>query len=275
MCIMTLLESGPAKFDRNYWIVVSIVFLAVAGYFVYDGAYGYAARNRARAEELLVRWTNLPEGRDERAKALDRLLGPSPTEDDFKRLQASKPATREQIHKALGNPLPPKPGQTAPEPVERFVSLYGLATVPIDVQGRVDTANMVWQKWAHTRQEVTAQFFWAILPAAGCVYFLRRVYTAAKLRAVIDEEGLTYGAVRIPFAEMLSLRDYSPKGWVDLYYRAGDVEKRLRIDNQKIAKFNEIIEMLCRKKGFENPLVAAAAEKEKEVADESPGESGS
>ena len=67
---------------------------------------------------------------------------------------------------------------------------------------------------------------------------------------------MTYGNERIAFADMVSLRDYNRKGWVDLYYRAGSQEKRLRIDNQKIAKFDEIIELICRKCGFENPVKA-------------------
>ena len=40
------LESGPAKTDRNWWIVFTLLAVGMAGYFVYDGAVGYLNDNR-------------------------------------------------------------------------------------------------------------------------------------------------------------------------------------------------------------------------------------
>ena len=47
---MVLLESGPARMDRNYWFIVGLAFVAFSAYFLYDGAYGYPGRNREAAE---------------------------------------------------------------------------------------------------------------------------------------------------------------------------------------------------------------------------------
>jgi len=244
---MTLLESGPAKTDRLYWLIVGIVFLGFAGYFVYDGAVGYRKKNIQEANRRLAVWTDVPVQ-----------LGEKPTEEDFKRAREARVTTRQQLHEFLGEPLPPKKGPAPPaEDVERFASVYGLATVPVDRFGRVGSEQRwAWQKWYKSKEEIEHQFYWAIIPAVASLYFFYRCHRAWRLRAVIDDEGMTYGNERIAFADMVSLRDYNRKGWVDLYYRAGGQEKRLRIDNQKIAKFDEIIELICRKCGFENPVKA-------------------
>ncbi len=86
------------------------------------------------------------------------------------------------------------------------------------------------------------------------------------LRVVIDEEGMTYAAKRIPFEAMTALRDYNRKGWVDLYYRTDAGQKRLRLDNQKVAKFDEIAEVICQAKNFENPITAYHKQVEEEEA---------
>lgn len=251
---MSLLESGPARFDRNYLLVIGIVCVALAGYFVYDGAYGYYQDNRQEAETELARWTTL---------SVDE-LGKSLTRQDFEQLRASSPTTRDQVRAALGEPLPPKDAAARPDNVERFASIYGMAVVPFTPTGRVSVRGMQWQPWGHSRDEIDTQYYWALVPGLIALYFFVRVYRAATLRAAIDEEGMTYGGRRIAFAEMVSLRDYNRKGWVDLYYRAGEREKRLRIDNQKIARFDEIAELICEKKGFANPIKAAEEERDTE-----------
>ena len=240
---MTLLESGPARTDRTYWLVVGLAFILFAAWFVKDGLYGYRNRNIENARKQL--WTDAPVE-----------FAEVPIREDFERLKDSKPTTREQVYAALGQPLPPSPGK-AHEP-ERFVSAYGMALVPIDSNGRVDASRMQWKSWGKSKADIRAQFYWAVIPVVAAIYFLVRAYKAATLRAVIDEEGLTYGGRRVPFADMVSLRDYNRKGWVDLCYRVGDQERRLRIDDQKIAKFDEIVELICEKRGFRNPVRAAS-----------------
>jgi len=265
---MILLESGPAKVDRTYWLVFGILFLGVSAYFVYDGAYGYYNKNREQAEQKLPSYTSLSAAG----------LGKKPTEKDFNELVLAlkdRPLWRgaDVLHAKLGEPLPPKkePG-TASENVDRFASVYGMAIVPYEGNGKVDGPKVQWVSWGKSEDDIREQFYWAVIPFVGALYFFFRCYRAGTLRAVIDEEGLTYGGLRIAFADMLSLRDYNKKGWVDLYYRDGGKEKRLRIDNQKIAKFDEIAELICQKKGFENPIQAAQREEPAPEPEEAPDE---
>ncbi len=244
---MTPFESGPARMDRNYWFVVGLGLLAFAGWFVYDGAVRYRNQNIEKAQDRLAMLTNTPVA-----------LGEVPTEADFQRVRAEKIATRDELYKILGQPLTLKKGVPS-DGLQYFASVYGLASVPVDASGRVlqeRSSAWQWTSWGKTKAQMQEQYYWAILPVVGAAYVWLRAYRASKLRAVIDDDGMTYGGLPIPLADMVSLRDYNRKGWVDLYYRRGEQEKRLRIDNQKIARFDEIIDLLCQLKKFPNPVKA-------------------
>ena len=255
---MILLESGPAKTDRLYWLIVGLIFLGYAGWCVYDGAVRYYQHNRADAEKYLQRWTSLPVDFSRRF-----------TEDDFNRVKASDP-TRELIHQEFGPPLPPKKQDLAPPDAERFASIFGVVTVPLARTGRIIPQEMNWQKWKHRPDDIRMQYYMAVGVGLIALLLLYRAYKAARLHAVIDEEGMTYGGKRIAFADMVSLRDYNPKGWVDLYYRTDAGEKKLRIDNQKIARFDEIAELICQKRGFQNPIQTSDEAQDEDVDTSTP-----
>ncbi len=247
------LESGPAKADRNWQLVRTILFLGFALWFVFDGAVRYPAANRKEAEQRLA----APEPFGGRLKYDD--LGETPTKADFDRLKQSKPEQiREQLDK-LQSTRTEGPGRSA----EYCVGRYGY----IKVEGK-HTPNITWQPWKRDKSELRAQFYWAIVPLIPGLYFLWRLYKAATLRATIDDEGMTYGGQRIALADMVSLRDYSPKGWIDLHYKVGDGEKKLRLDNEKVLRFDEIVDALCQAKGFKNEVKEYAAEKAQAKAEE-------
>lgn len=258
------LESGPAAYDRNYYLIFLILCLGLGGYFVYDFKIGYPNKNREHAQKQLTPLL----GADYDVSTLP----PEPTKPMFTDLIKTKPDNAAAIHEKLGDPLTVRPSESG-ETVEYFVSLYGMGVVPV-VAGKPSVEKANWITWNKTKEEIQLQFWCALICFAVALYVLSRVYRAATLRAVIDDEGLTYGPKRIAFASMSRLCDYSPKGWVDLYYQHGPQERKLRIDNQKIRKFHEIVDALCEAKGFEDPRPSAApAAKEAEA--ESPAETGS
>jgi len=258
------LKSGPAVMDRIYWSVVTLACLAFAAYFFYDGKWGYLKKNRAEAAQRLPALIE---------RSIDQVeLGDSPTQADFEKLRADvqkvkasgRPATPEQVHQAFGAAVHKRhegPGRT----VEYFVSVYGCATVAID-NGRVNPGALAWTKWNKTKEQIQQQYYWGLIPLLIGLYAGLRAYRAMTLRVVIDEEGMTYAAQRIPFEAMTELRDYNRKGWVDLYHRTDAGQKRLRLDNQKVAKFDEITEAICQATGFENPITAYHEKAEQEQA---------
>lgn len=247
------LESGPAKADRNWQILRAVLFLGFALWFIYDGAVRYPAKTRAEAEKKLL----APEPFGGELKYDD--LRDTPTKAIFDRLHATNPRTIEQVRQQLGEPQV-KRSQGIGRSIEYYVSRYGYAIV--EVNGTVVSPNtMTWNIWYKTKEQIKSQFLWAIIPGLPGLWFLWRIYKAATLRVVIDDQGMTYDRRRIPFEAMAALRDYSPKGWIDLYYKDGDQEKKLRLDNEKVLLFDEIVAAICQAKGFPNEVTAYAEEK--------------
>lgn len=255
------LESGPATNDRNYFLLLFLFCLVMAAWFFKDGTAwpgygvaggwikGYVNKNREEARRKLAPLAG--------ERGVPAELGERPDETDFEQLKKStEPLTREQLIARWGEPFH---STSAAEGRRRdwFVSDYGQLTV-VSRDGRVEPARTEWVAWYKDRAEVRAQYYWALIPLALALYALYRVYRAVTLRAVIDDEGMTYGGLRIAAADMIALRGYNPKGWVYLHYLSGGRERRLKLDSYKIARFSEIIDALCALKGFADPRKPAA-----------------
>ncbi len=248
------LESGPAKTDAIWHLGRAVLFLAFTAWFVYDGAVGWPSKNQKEATTKLaapqpfggaVKWVDLDE---------------KPTQGLYDRLKGQNPETSDEVTEALGEAK-----YTAGNDAY-FISRYGYAKVTY--AGDRVTAMTSWVAWYKTKEEVQQQFLWAVLPALPGLWFLWKLLKALSLKAIIDDDAMTYGGQRIAFDDMVALRDYNPKGWIDLYYKSSGQEKKLRIDNEKIAKFDEIVATLCSVKGWDNLVAAHAREKAEQEADQ-------
>ncbi|MCK4340764.1 MAG: hypothetical protein KAY37_03465 [Phycisphaerae bacterium] len=253
------LESGPARADRNWQTVRAVLFFGFSLWFAYDGAIGWPNENREMAEQRL-KDPHLFRGE----KSFDD-LGDKPDEDIFQQLVASKPTTLEQVHEFLGRPTVSRHEEGGGVVTEFFASRYGYASLRVN-NGRPEPASLMWIKWYKGKAELRLQFYIAAIPLPFGLYFLRRLYKAVTLRVVIDDEGMIYDGRRIAFTDMVSFRDYSPKGWIDLYHKAGAEEKKLRLDHEKVKLFDEIVAAICAAKGFENEVEAYAKQKAREEA---------
>lgn len=246
-------ESGPAKTDRNWHLARSALFVGFAAWFLIDGAVRWPAQNREAAEQAIRKlgWEGV---------TYDKLPD-HPTQTDFENLFRNKAQpTVEQVRAALGPPLR-KDG-----PLEIFASKYGYAKLRFGTEPSVDQPFRKWEG-GKSIEEIKAQFLWALIPAVAALPFLRLLFKAITLRVVVDDEGLTYAKQRIAFADMTALKDYNPKGWIDLHYRAGARERKLRLDNEKVARFDEIVDAVCAAKGFTNEVRAYAAEQAESAAE--------
>ena len=86
---------------------------------------------------------------------------------------------------------------------------------------------------------------------------------------LLDDTGLTYNRgplIRWEDMKALDISTFARKGWVHLIYeqsgpersrmseqRAGG-EQRLKLDEYHLARFDEVIDEICVRKHFENPL---------------------
>ncbi len=250
------LESGPAASDRNYFLLFFLFCAVMALWFFKDGTHwpaygaaggwlkGYINHNREEARRKLSPLV----GEDK----VPAELGSTPSRQQFEAMKrGSPPPTREQIIAAWGQPIHTA-ADARGDTTDIFATDFGKVMV-VSREGVVDPARMERTVWYKDDDEVRAQYYWAVLPLVLAFYAGFRMYRAATLRCEIDDEGMTYGGRRIAFADMTGLDNYSLKGWVDLVYREGDQERKLRIDDHKILRFNEILDALCERKGFQDP----------------------
>lgn len=282
------LESGPAKGDPIYFTFVCIVCLGLFGWFLYDWQIGYPRANLEKATGSLS--TVLAKEAGE-IQNIVRALPPKPTKQDFERfekhveqsIKEAKLVPASEVFATLGEPTHRQTSGTgagAGKYYAYIASQYGMASVlirdgNIAVQlgenNQLKPERLAWQTWYKTEREVQRQAWFALIPLVLGLYFLPRMVRAYTLKVTIDDEGMIYAGRRIAFADMTALRDYSPKGWVDLYHTAEGEEKKLRLDNQKVAKFDEIVEVICQEKGFKNLVKEHAEQKAREEFEEDEG----
>jgi hypothetical protein len=252
------LESGPASTDRNWHLARALIFVGFAGYFVYDGAVGYPKAIRAEAEAQLA-------AEPFKQQVSYESLADRAISDVVAHLKTANPRTRDEVRKALGEAtlvVPPESGSRTRS--EFYLTRYG--SIKFAYEGdRVAEAPII-KLWkgqmpnGFDRSKVKQQYYWALVPLLPGLWFVWKLMRAATLRVVLDDEGMVYAGKRIPYADMLSLRDYSPKGWIDLYYHEGERECRLRLDDQKVLLFDDIVEAICQAKGFRNEVRAYKAQ---------------
>jgi hypothetical protein len=257
------LETRSPATEIGYWLTLAVFLLGMAGYFFYDGTWGYYRHNlnEARKNPVLAGrpdvLASLPEQRTPTAKSVEEL-------------RQSGPATRGEVRARLG---PPQVSETKSDgqDVDYYPSIYGMITVT-SRDGRVDPASgLGWSKWKYSPEEISQQY-WFIIPWVVLAYWpVRRLLRALTLRVSLDDEKLVHGNTVVPLSDMTGLRDYNRKGWVDLYYTTPEGERFVRLDNQKIARFDELVELISQARGFENPVRKAAATTEPEAAKNPPG----
>lgn len=108
----------------------------------------------------------------------------------------------------------------------------------------------------HGEAEINNQKRLAVILAVVAVIALIQLVRILTTRVILDDEGLNYNGRLVTWDAMcgLNAERYREKGWVDLEYRDGDETSTLRLDNYKVKAFKEIVNAICERKGFANPL---------------------
>lgn len=234
------LESGPAKTDGLWKIGFTILCIGFTVWFYMDGTKWWPESNRAQARAY---FSNIG------SKATE--FGTRPSKEDFDAALRAGVTDIDGLRQRFGEPEYTASAGT--EQVAYFGSDYGYAEIRIGTGGRVTLAPSQWHDWEHTKAQIDGQLYWAAIPAVFAIICALQAYRAFSLRVVIDGDGMAYAGKVIPMSAIQSLRDFSPKGLVSLYYDEGGRERKLRLDNQKVEKFDEIIVAICAARGFDDP----------------------
>jgi|CXWL01.1.fsa_nt_gi hypothetical protein len=92
------------------------------------------------------------------------------------------------------------------------------------------------------------------------IWFVARVRAT---RLVVDDDGLTINSVGpIPWDQMtaLDISRFAKKGCVELVYNEQGAQRRVRLDEYHFDAFDDVIDAICARKGFDNPLPVKEAQ---------------
>lgn len=207
-------------------------------WFAYDGWVGYPRQNRQEYENLFK-----PEPAPESLK-----IYPKVTKALEESLAGAKSLA--EISQAVGG----EPSRKTAVDCDWF-GPTGRLTVKLS--GDAPAGPPEFKEARKSDTELISQKGIALALVAGAVVTLARLAKIRSTRYVLDDNGLSAAGVGpIPWDAMqrLDTDSYVEKGWVDLRYVAGGQERSVRLDSYEIAAFDDIIDEICRRKAFENPL---------------------
>jgi hypothetical protein len=241
------IESGPTGERKIRTVLLLIMVAGFSGWFAYDGYVGYPAKNRAEHLQQLP----TPE---EREKARNAPIYPSVTAGSVPQAikalnKMGKAAQMEALREVFGGP----PSYENAEALFYFGPTYRIM-IPVK-GGRLSTPQG--SPSEKNDSTIASQKVLAFALAILSVYCLWLFIRVVRTQLVLDDGGLSYqgrGPIRWDDMRAMDISSFSKKGWVDLTYDDHGTERKLRLDEYHLAKFDEVIDELCARKGFENPL---------------------
>ncbi len=239
--------------------IMALALCVFAAWFAYDGWHRYGKKARE----------SLRRGLEEKGIQVEELPPPHPKlsfnypeehEAEF-REKVREGWTQEEVLDEFGPPAFKYKEPATKRDSWHYIGTFCRLTLDWERHGtgdaiKVDKAHIEQVQPAWRYESIQQQKFFAVvcgvLGLIGVVWFLK-VY---RTHVVADDEGLTYDRLRIPYDAMVDLdpSDYPTKGWLVLRYTQGDSERQLKLDPYKIDDFEGIVDVLCEKRGFPNPI---------------------
>lgn len=250
------IESGP---NAERKVRSSLLFLLVAIFAVwygYDGWFGYPKNN---VRDFLK---TLPT--DQRAGTENLKVNEAVNEKNIPKIETVKIRIDDNPESAIGAVLGGPPSLKTPD------AWYYIGPAHIVKFALRDgrPADVSLPKTPHSATDIRWQKNYAygltVLAGIALIYVIRVRMAKARL----DDAGLTLGSgPTIGWDAMKSLDSthFRKKGWVVLYH--GDPETPAKIDEYHYARFDDIIDAICARKGFDNPLTKLSATTDDTEAD--------
>lgn len=243
------IESGPTGERKVRSLLLFLMVLAFGLWFAYDGWVGYPAQNVA--EHL----DQLPKEHREAAKSA-RIYNAvieanlAAAKQIFNQYSKSPEKLRAELERLFGGP----PSVETKEAFFYFGPTYRV-TVPVD--SRRNAEGLVGRAAQKSATDIQWQKGLAVGLILYSVYLLFFVLRVRKTWLVLSSEGLSYrgvGPIGWDAMSALDISNFARKGYVDLLYDDQGTQRKMRLDEYHLEKFDDVIDELCAKKGFENPL---------------------
>ncbi|HKQ48629.1 MAG TPA: hypothetical protein VJZ71_11210 [Phycisphaerae bacterium] len=244
------IESGPTGERKVRSSLLFLMVLVFGFWFAYDGWIGYPGENyRENLEQL-------PADRGEANKDI-RVYKTVNEESSLAANQLTKkyrgrPETiRSKLESLFGGP----PSFETKDTMYYFGPAYRV-TIPLDAT-RSDDQKVVGRATEKSATDILFQKGLGIGLLIFAAYLLVFVLRVRGTRLVLNEAGLQYcgrGPISWEAMRELDISKFSRKGHVDLVYDDNGSPRRLRLDEYHLEKFDEVIDEICARKGFENPL---------------------
>ncbi|MBN2561431.1 MAG: hypothetical protein JXQ75_10925 [Phycisphaerae bacterium] len=239
-------ESGPTGERKIRTLLLFLMMAVFAVYFAYDGWWGYPKQNK---EEHLEQLSSEQRAAAKGARVYETVTKESMA-DVSEALNKFDTATkREALEEVFGGP-------PSYENSEAWYYFGPVCWIKIPLRGGRPGKPLV-QSAGKSETDIFWQKLLAVLLGVASLYVAWRLVHVVRTRLILDESGLVYrGKGPIPWDDLKGLDSerFTKKGWVDLVYTAGGAEQKVRLDEYHLAKFDEVIDEICKRKGFENPL---------------------
>jgi hypothetical protein len=220
-----------------------LLLAAFGAWFAYDGWITYPQRNVEAARQAFPA-----------SVEADPQPSPAVTPGSAKALQPGpdKKVTLADLRQQWGEPAYlGSAGGTSTEQVAYFVGPYGFVRVTLDGE----TASKVdWRDGPKVASDIAVQRLLGIGLGGASLIPLVLLLVQMSRKYVLDDQGLVMpGHGRIAYDQMtgIDVKEFSTKGIVRLAYRdARGQDATAVLDEEKIARFEEIIVALCERKGW-------------------------
>lgn len=261
------IESGTTSEDFIKSLLFLVLVLVFAAWFGYDGFYGYPAKNLKWAKQHME-----PKPEDlsyNRAVNKQNLLAVF-QEMEVRNGVPEERREEEGTYWFFGPELkiedgPPISSVTdvLGEPAMEHEGVYWFVGPAMYAKFETYRDNVEQIQFAESSEKSESslmgqKIFGLLCLGIGIIFAIKLALTAGR-KTVLDDSGLRIRGKHIPWEQMkeLDTTDYQRKGWLDLIYEANGQAKPVRLDSYRIARFKEIINEICERKGFENPIQSA------------------
>ncbi|MFQ5501641.1 MAG: hypothetical protein ACE5EQ_04995 [Phycisphaerae bacterium] len=251
------IESGP-KTERIVRTSLFLLLCAIfSGWFTYDGLVGYPSANFRELLEQLP-----PEARSK--VSVQDIYSSVTAESLVDAQKAVRKIGRQQQRAAIESLYGGPPSYED----EQFAYYFGpFYRVTLHLEGG-KIRKVVGQKSPKSIQDCRFQKWLGGFLCVVSIVVLVILISIIRTRVVLDDDGLRFrGRKPVSWDAMRSLDDrrFRKKGRLDLIYADDNRDGRICLDEYHLAKFEEIVDEICSRKGFDNPVALEKAEKARAV----------